>query len=77
MARTKRLEPVVGARVRLIRDIRTRGGRVFRAGLVMRVLGATGCFYLGVRVRAIWYHVELRKNESKHLFEVISIPGDE
>lgn len=76
MARTTKLKPVKGARVRLLHDITTRGGRKFRAGVVMRVTWTHGGIGLTVRVRARWHFLTLRKKES-YLFEIVSVPDPE
>lgn len=49
----------VGAKVRLLRDVRTNGGQVFRAGCVMRVVDRTsgGLYLRAVTKRGVWLSI--------------------
>ena len=73
-AKRDKLEPVRGAQVRLLHDIRTRGGRVFRAGLRMRIYNDCREFGLCVSVRYRRFYLTLKKNEGRWYFEVIAPP---
>lgn len=73
MARAK-LKPVDGARVRLLKDVTTRGGRKFRAGLMMTIRNSYGEFYLVVWVRGTRHALKLEKQHYQQYFEVVSVP---
>lgn len=62
-----------GCRVRLTRDVSTRGGTTFRAGLVMRVVHVVGEFDLAVYVRGRYHGLRLRKKDI-HLLQLVSPP---
>lgn len=75
----KRLKPVPGAKVRLLRDVTTRGyegrgQRTFRKDLVMTIRSDSGCFYLTVWVRAKEFALQLQKKDYPRYFEVVSVP---
>lgn len=73
MART--LKITRGAKVKLLRDIKTRGGRTFRAGVVMTVDSIAGCYLLGVNVRAKGYNLQIQKKEARFLLELVNAPA--
>ncbi len=67
---------VESCRVRLLQDVHTRGGRIFRKGVIMRVSYTTGEIHLSVSVRFRWHHLTLKKKEAKYLLEVVSPPKE-
>lgn len=71
--RVSKLKPVKGAKVRLLRDVTTRGNRKFRKGLVMTVSGTHGEFFLSVSFRYRHFYLSLKKKDTGY-FEVISVP---
>lgn len=75
--RTKKLQPVSGATVRLLHDFQTRGGKVFRAGLTMRIVGTDGRYYLQVWVRSKSFCITVHKKDAYFYFEVIAVPKPE
>lgn len=68
--RPKKLKPEPGAYVRLLRDVHTRGGVIFRAGLRMQILNDVGEFYLRVVVRGRRHYLKLCKKDQSRYFEV-------
>lgn len=66
-----------GDRVRLRRDIITRGGVKFRAGLVMRVNHTEGEIYLSVTVRAKTHSLVMKKKDAALYLEAVSGPRTE
>lgn len=71
-----KLKPVTGSKVRLLRDISTRDGRKFRAGLTMTLRGTYGRYYLGVWVRRRSFCLTLQKKDYPFYFEVVSPPHE-
>lgn len=69
-------KPVAGCKVRLLRDIETRGGRKFRAGLVMLLQYTTGEYSLRVTVRARHYYLTLKKKYAHRDFVVVWSPPE-
>lgn len=73
-----KLKIVEGAVVRLKRDAVTRGGRTFRAGVVMRVDWVSSRSYrLRVVVRAKRHYLELSKSDAWRDVDVLSNPDPE
>lgn len=70
----KKLKPVVGARVRLNHDFVTRGGKRYRAGVVMKIGGVDREYILHVWVRCEHHWIRVRKKDAPHMFTVISNP---
>lgn len=52
-----------GTLVRLTRDVRTRGGVTFRAGLTMVVQSTGGEYYLAVTVRGMRHYLRMLKKD--------------
>jgi hypothetical protein len=71
-----KLKAVAGAKVRLLKDIVTRGGTRFRAGVVMRLFDTDFKFSLKVSVRGRRHSLTLDKKDgySGRYFEVIWVP---
>lgn len=71
------MKVVPGCKVKLLRDITTRVGRTFRAGVVMTVDSVGGGVYLSVRVRSEnhWVHL-LKKEVNRYSFEVVFTPEE-
>jgi hypothetical protein len=74
---SRKLKPVRGAVVRLLHDVRTRGKRVFRAGVVMKIYGTDRGYHLTVRVRSRNHHLTLQKRDYPGTFAVLSVPNPE
>lgn len=77
MARTKKLQPVRHAKVRLLRGVTTRGGTHFHPGVIMRVEYTDGRYELCVYVRGRYHGLILMKQDYPRLFEVVSVPKPE
>lgn len=67
-------KPVKGCKVRLLHDITTRGGRTFRAGVVMTLQHTHGEYHLRVVVRAKHHYLTLKKRDYPRAFSVVWSP---
>jgi predicted small integral membrane protein len=75
---TKRAEYVRGTRVRLLRDVTTRGERTFRAGVVLTLSAAdTRTAWLTVVVRTRCFTLRLDKADYRRTCEVVWVPPPE
>jgi len=77
MATRKPKPPVPGCRVRLNRDVTTRGNVRFRAGVTMRLRHTEREYYLVVYVRGRYHALKLQKKDYPAYFTVVSYPPGE
>jgi hypothetical protein len=75
--KTAKLKPVRHAKVRLLLDVRTRGGVRFREGLHMWLSGTEYKYGLYVYVRGRCHHLTLDKKDHPRYFEVVAVPEPE
>lgn len=72
---SKKLKPVRGAKVRLLIDFHTRGGRIFRKGVIMKIDYTDGKYSLSCSVRAKSFSIIADKKDFARYFEIISNPA--
>lgn len=70
-----KLKPVLGATVVVRRDMYTRGGRWFRAGLKMKVISTSEGIITAVWVRGKKHWISTLKKEFDRNFEVVAVPN--
>lgn len=72
----RRVEYVRGTviRLRLRRDVTTRGGRRFRAGLTMTLSAVEGGLQVKVKIRGRWHSFTMQKKDGPWTFDIVSVP---
>lgn len=70
----RRVEYVRGSIIRLRRDVTTRGGRRFRAGLTMTLSCVSGGLHVKVKIRGRWHWFTMQKKDGPWTFDVVSVP---